>query len=86
MKLRHIAFLAYALIGLGAAPACPVVTEEEWRALVCTGPTENIPDDDPALELFREAEPDDLAVRKVALAIERVNSCDDPPAPEGETK
>lgn len=73
MKLHHIAFLAYALIGAGPAPACP---PEDWRELVCNGPTENIPDDDPALELFRDAEPDSLEARKVALAIERVNSCD----------
>ena len=45
-------------------------------ALICTGPTVDIPDDDPALELFREAEPDDIEARKIALAIERVNSCD----------
>lgn len=50
------------------------------HALICTGPSEVIADNDPALELFREKEPNSLADRKVALAIERVNSCDDPVA------
>lgn len=49
---------------------------DEWRALVCTGQTDTIPDDDPALGLFREAEPDSMEARKAALAIARVNSCD----------
>lgn len=49
---------------------------ERERRLMCTGPTEIIADDDPALAFFRIDEGLSLATRKEALAIERVNSCD----------
>jgi hypothetical protein len=53
--------------------AAPSPGSDEWRAILCNGPTEDIPDDDPGLALFTEGTLED---RKVALAIERVNSCD----------
>lgn len=49
---------------------------ERERRLMCTGPTEVIADDDPALAFFRTDEGLSLETRKEALAIERVNSCD----------
>jgi hypothetical protein len=51
----------------------PEPGSDEWRAILCNGPTEDIPDDDPGLALFSDGTLED---RKVALAIERVNSCD----------
>jgi len=51
----------------------PMPGSEQWRAILCNGPTEDIPDDDPGLALFPEGTLED---RKIALAIERVNSCD----------
>lgn len=54
----------------------PVCDEDESRRLLCTGPTETIADDDPGLELFLSKYPNSLEDRKVALAIERENSCD----------
>lgn len=57
---------------LCGAPTCV----EMQRRLMCTGPTEVIADDDPALAFFRTDEGLSLATRKEALAIERVNSCD----------
>ena len=54
------------------AAAPPALTE---RDILCGGPEgAPIDDDDPGLALFDRG---DLQDRKVALAIERTNSCDD---------
>jgi hypothetical protein len=50
--------------------------DDAKRQALCTGPTEVIADDDPALAFFRIDEGLSLETRKEALAIERVNSCD----------
>jgi hypothetical protein len=45
----------------------------QYRELVCRGSSEHIEDDDPGLVYFRNT--GSLEDSKVALAIERVNSC-----------
>lgn len=44
----------------------------EVSRVICAGPRDIIPDNDPALTLFEGP----LEDRKIALAIERINSCD----------
>lgn len=71
MKLVLFAALALASCVTPAAETTP----DRERRLLCTGPTDFIPDDDPALEFFRIDEGLSLATRKEALAIERASSC-----------
>lgn len=68
------------LVALPLLTACATVPTEPTaeptpREILCRGPVNDIPDNDPGLALFADSD-ESLADRKVRLAVERVNSCD----------
>lgn len=76
MKLRLILFFLGLLIG-GLAPTQAGAAESALpHDLLCNGPIANIADDDPGLALFADSS-QPLIDRKIALAIERANSCNE---------
>lgn len=71
--------MKYILATLPLLAACATVAEPAEptaREILCRGPVAHIPDDDPGLALFADSD-ETLADRKVRLAIERANSCEE---------
>lgn len=76
MKLRLAAFFLGLMIAAFAPHEAMGAKRTYPHDLLCNGPIAKIADDDPGLALFADS-PEPLIDRKIALAIERANSCDD---------